>query len=403
MRKVLIIAWNALSRLFRDKKALITLLLMPMVLIGILGSALGTMMDGGGFPAFDVIIVNADQDAKPAMPPNTPAAILEKVPATNLGKLLTDDVLRSDDVKDLIALTTATDLNTAKATVAEGKAVSVIYVPATYSADVLSGKAANIDVYSDPGQQAFADIVEQVVRAFTEQVTTSNLAAHLISHEQSQQVVDQINAGLPKITVAPNGAKPVKAIQYYAAAMAIMFMVMTAFNRAKDILQEQHDGTLSRVLISPTSKATLICGQVLGNMAVLMAQFIILMIGTRLLYRVDWGNWSAAILLGTAFSLAAAGIGTAAAGLFKDPRAADAATGTIGMIFAALSGSMFPLFLFPEGLKLVARFIPNYWALQGFLDQMAGLGTSYLWTPVAVLSAIGVVTAGVGAWRLATK
>jgi len=403
MRKVLIIAWNALSRLFRDKKALIVLLLMPMVLIGILGSALGNMMDGGGINPFDVIIVNADKDAKPAMPPGTPAAVLEQVPATNLGKLLAEDVLLSDDVKEIINLSTSTDLEAAKATVAEGKAVSVIFVPATFSADVLSGKAANIDIYSDPGQQTFADIVDQVVRAFTEQVTTSNLAAHLIGHEQPQQSVEQINAGLPTITVAPSAAKPVKAIQYYAAAMAIMFMVMTAFNRAKDILQEQHDGTLARILISPTTKATLITGQVLGNMAIVTAQFVILMIGTRLLYKVDWGNWSAALLLGIAFAMASAGIGTAAAGLFKDPRAADGATGTIGMIFAALSGSMLPIFLFPEGLKMVARFIPNYWALQGFLDQMSGLGISYLWTPVAVLSAIGVVTAGVGAWRMATK
>ncbi|MDF2630226.1 MAG: hypothetical protein K0R39_4057 [Symbiobacteriaceae bacterium] len=403
MRKVLIIAWSALSRLFRDKKALIVLLLMPMVLIGILGSALGSMMDGGGINPFAVVIVNADQDAKPALPPGAPASMLEQLPATNLGKLLADEVLLSDDVKEIINLTTATDLEAAKATVAEGKTVSVIYVPATFSADVLSGKAANIDVYSDPGQETLANIVEQIVRAFTEQVTTSNLAARLIGHEASQQIVEEINAGLPTITVASSGAKPVKAIQYYAAAMAIMFMVMTAFNRAKDILQEQHDGTLSRILISPTSKATLIAGQVLGNMGVLLAQFVILMIGTRLLYKVDWGAWGPALLLGIAFSLAAAGIGTAAAGIFKDPRAADGATGTIGMIFAALSGSMFPIFLFPDGLKLVAKFVPNYWALQGFLDQMSGLGISYLWTPVAVLSAIGVVTAGVGAWRLASK
>ena len=127
------------------------------------------------------------------------------------------------------------------------------------------------------------------------------------------------------------------------------------------------------------------------------------MVGTRLLYQVSWGNWTASLTLGAAFALAAAGIGTAAAGIFGDPRAADSATGVIGMIFAALSGSMFPLYLFPDGLKMIAKFIPNYWALQGFLDQMSGLGLSYLWLPVAVLSAIGVVTGGLGAWRLASK
>ncbi|HWI52814.1 MAG TPA: ABC transporter permease, partial [Symbiobacteriaceae bacterium] len=174
-------------------------------------------------------------------------------------------------------------------------------------------------------------------------------------------------------------------------------------NRAKDILQEQADGTLARILTSPTNRVQVTTGQILGTMAVILSQFVILMIGTRLLFQVDWGGWYAALALGAAFSLAAAGIGTAAAALFNDPRAADSATGVVGMIFAALSGSMFPLYLFPDGLKMIARFIPNYWALQGFLDQMSGLGLSYLWMPVAVLCAIGLVTGSVGAWRLASK
>ncbi|HWI63526.1 MAG TPA: ABC transporter permease [Symbiobacteriaceae bacterium] len=403
MRKVLIIAWIALSRLFRDRKALITLLLMPMVLIGILGAALGSMMDGGGLQPFDVIVVNEDKEAKPTMPPGTPKEILEKIPATNFGSRFVTDVLGSDQVKEILNVTSESDLTKAIATVSDGKAVAVIHVPATFSADIMNGKASKVNVHADPGNPTRVQIVEQIVRSFTDQVTTGSLAAQVLGPTNTESYMEKSNANLPKVVIAAAGGKRVKAIQYYAAAMAVMFMVMTAFNRAKDILQEKHDGTFARILVSPTSKGTLIAGQILGNMAIVLAQFAILMIGTRLLYQVSWGDWTASLLLGTAFALAAAGIGTAAAGIFNDPRAADSATGVIGMIFAALSGSMFPLYMFPDTLKLVAKFIPNYWALQGFLDQMSGLGLSYLWLPVAVLSAIGVVTAGVGAWRLAAK
>jgi len=403
VRKVLIIAWCALTRLARDKKALIILLLMPMVLIGILGAAIGNMMDGGGLQAFPVVVVNADQPAKMALPPGTPPEVADKLPVTDLGKMFINDILGSQQVKEILEVTTETDLAAAKDLVTAGKAVCALYVPPTFSADVLGGKASAVEIYGDPGDPTRTQLVAQIARSFTEEVTTASLAAQVIGPDQVQQFLHETEEQLPNVTVTTAGTKRVKAIQYYSAAMAIMFMVMTAFSRAKDILQERHDGTLARILVSPTSKAQMIMGQILGNMAIVLAQFGILMIGTKLLYQVSWGNWAASITLGTAFALAAAGIGTAAAGIFDDPRTADALTGVIGMIFAALSGSMFPIYLFPEGLKLVAKFVPNYWALQGFLDQMSGLGLSYLWLPVAILGTIGLVTGGVGAWRLASK
>jgi ABC-2 type transport system permease protein len=403
MRKVWIIAWNALTRLARDRKALITLLLMPMVLIGILGAALNSALSFGKIPTLDVIVVNADKPAKPATPPGTPQAIIDKLPETYLGKLLIDDVLGSEQVKEILRATVETDLEAAKQKVTDGKALSVIYVRPFYSADVLAGKPTTVEVYSDPANPTAATIVEQVVRAFTEQVTTANLAGHVLGPDQAQQFVQETTAHLPKLKQTTPGTKDVKAMQYYAAAMAIMFMVMTAFNRAKEILTDKEEGTLARVLTTPTGRVTLVAGQILGNMLVLLVQFIVLMIGTRLLYKVDWGNWGYALVLGTAFALAAAGIGTAAAGMLNDPKAADAAMGIVSNLFAALSGSMFPLYNFPDGMKLVAHFIPNYWALQGFLDQMAAMGPSFLVTPVLVLSLIGVATGGLGAWRLATK
>lgn len=403
MRKVLIIAWNALTRLARDRQALIVLLLMPMILIGILGAALGSMMDGGGIKPFKVIVVNADQPARPALPPGTPQEIIDKIPTTHLGKHLVADVLSGEQVKAIIEISIETDLAAAKDLVANGKAVSIIYVPPTFSADVLAGKASNIDVFSDPGKPTFGDIVMQITRSFTEYVTTGALAAQVVGAEKAQQFVFDSAKVEPTVKITASGTRRVKAIQYYSAAMAVMFMVMTAFNRAKEILEEKRDGTLARILVSPTTKGQLIMGQILGNVAIVVAQFAILMIGTRLLYQVSWGNWAASITLGAAMALAAAGIGTAAAGIFEDPRTADSLTGVVGMIFAALSGAMFPLYFFPDGLKFIAKFIPNYWALQGFLDQMSGLGLSYLWLPVAVLSAIGLVTGGVGAWRLASR
>lgn len=393
MRKIWVIAWNSLVRTARDKRALVMLVLMPLILVVILGSALKGMMGDGKINPFKVLVVNADQP---------------QLPAYHFGKVLVEDVLGSEEASRVIRISQVDDLDRAKADVAAGKAVAAVYVGPTFTADVLAGRPAAVQLFSDPGEPTKADIVGQVVQGFADAVSFGALAARSLGPEQATRLLAAPNAlfdrsALPQVRETASGARSVSAIQYYAAAMAVMFMVMTAFTRARDVLQERQQGTLARMLASPTGSGAIIAGQMAGSVVVLLAQFLVLLIGTRLLFGVHWGPWLPVLLLGAVFSLAATGLGTAAAGLLNDPKAADAAVGIVGNVFAALSGSMFPLYIFPEGLRTVAKFTPNYWAMQGFLDLMAGVGAASLRLPVAILLAMGLAAGVVGAWRLAVK
>lgn len=404
MRKVLTIAWSNLVRTARNRRALLMLLVMPLVLVAILGTALKGAMHDGTIDPFTVILVNSDLAvSQPAAQPGGPAT------QVHLGQILATDVFGSDEARKIIRLQTSTDLGQAKTAVTAGKAVAAVYVPPEFTASVLAGRPAEIQVFTDAGQPTLADIVTQVVRTFTDSVATAPLAAHVLSPAQLRTLL-QANQGqvfsqkaLPSLREVASGTRPVSAMQYYAAAMLAMFMVMTAFTRAHDILLEREQGTLARLLTSPTDTWTIVAGQMLGSMAVLLAQFAIMVLGTRLVYQVSWGDWRAVIVLGLAFALANTGISALSAGFLRDPKVADALVGVLGNVFAALSGGMFPIYIFPAGLQLLARFIPNYWALEGFLDQMAGVGLRAMALPVMVLTAIGLAGGALGAWRLAAK
>ncbi len=396
MRKVFAIAGNTLLRNARDKKALALMLLMPMILIGILGSALKGMLGDGKINPFKVIVVSYDQPAKPPLPAGAPAAVAAQLPEFHLGKLLIDEVFGSDQAKRIITTVVEQDLAKAKDEVAAGRAYALIQVPANYSADALASKKTTVQVFADPGHPLQSAIVMQIVSSFTEGVTAGVLSGKLVGS-------DVVKGALPKVTELPAGTRSVSAMQYYAAAMAVMFMVMTAFGRAGEIINERQNGTLNRILISPTGKATILAGQALGTITVLLTQFVLLMVGTRFLFGVYWGPLLPSLALGVAFAVATSGIGLATASFLNDPKAADAATGAVGMLFAALSGAMFPIFEFPDVMKMIAKVIPNYWALTGFLDQMSGLGTANAWLPVSILAAIGVCTGLAGTLRLATR
>lgn len=386
MRKILAICQNGLLRMGRDRKTLILFLLMPMLLIGILGVSLGEVMTLGKIQPFTVVLVNED---RPVTPPGAAAL--------NLGAVLVDQVLRSDRAQEVITLATATDLAAARQQVADGQAAAAIYIPADFSAQVLAGKRAEIQLFADPSKPTQAEIVSHILGAFTDQVT-GQVVSTLLGGQGGPVKVE-----LPAIRESQAGARPVGAMAYYAAGMAVMYMLMSALQRSKMILQDREEGTLARILISPTAKWVVLAGQTLATAVLIALQFLILLAGTTLLYGVNWGDWLPVILLGISFAIAAAGIATGMAAIFRDPKAADGAVALLGMVFGALSGSMFPLWLFPASLLKVAKLIPNYWALQGFLDQMAGVGAPYAWPSVSILCIIGVATGALGAWRLANR
>jgi ABC-2 type transport system permease protein len=388
VRKIWTIARYSLIRTVRDRRALILLLLMPLVLTGILGTALNKAMGYEDLKPFPVWVVSEDSPAKPPLPPGAPASAADALPSVHLGQIFIDRVLGDSQVKKIVETRQTLDLAAARAAVAEGKAVAAIHIPSGFSKAVLAGEPAAVDLITDPGQPEKAAIVEQIVRSFSDGVTATRLGAKVPS--------PQID-----LKTTPSGARPVSAVQYYAAAMAVMFMLMTALARAKTILEERQSGTLPRILTSPTSRGEVLAGTALGIAVVLLAQFLVLMIGTRILYGVDWGDWGAALILAAGFCLAATGVGLLAASLIQDVKAADAAVGLVGPLFAALSGGMAPLYAFKGLLKAAAHLIPNYWALQGFLDQMSGLGTA--WLSVGVLAAIGIAAGAIGTWRLAAR
>lgn len=412
MQKAFYTAWNGLSRMARDRQALALLILMPMILIGILGAALNNGFRSGSIQRFDVLLVNEDQGAY----------------GLNLGRILAEQVLGSEPVQELVRVLPAADAAAAREQVAGGAAVAAIRVPPGYTRGQIEGGGPPLVVWSDPGRPWHGEIVAAIVRQFSDGVQAVALSFLLGGIEppalptagggfsppvgagapdQGQELVrqmqEEIGRTMPRVVSVPAGTRSVTALEYYAAAMSAMFMVMTALGRAGELIRERQQGTLPRMLVTPTPRAAIIAGQILGSLAILLAQFGVLYLGTRWVYGVQWGPLPAVLALGTAFGLAVTGIGTAVTAFINDPRAADASIGVVGTLFAALSGGMIPLYAFPPALKAAAHLVPNYWALKGFLDLMSGMGPGAVLQPAAVLAAVGLAAGALGTWRLAAR
>lgn len=406
MRKVLAIVKSNLLRTVRDRKALMMAIVMPLACISVLGAALKGVMANGTIEPFTVIVINADQPAQPPLPEGAPPAVAEQLPTLHFGQIFLNDVLGSEQAREVIEVQEATELEGARQEVAQGKVAAAIYIPPSFTADALAGNPVDMEIYTDPARSLQESITTQIARGFTEGLVIHLLPTRLDPTDlaSAHRLTDAlVKAGEVTLTEVSSGALPVSAMQYYAAAITVMYMLMTSVLRAGHLVEEREGGTLQRMLVSPTNRVSILMGQLVGAVMVPVLQFLVLMLGTHFAFGVYWGPWPSALLLGTAFALAAGGIGLVVAAFVNERKLVDTAGSAVVPLFAALSGAMSPLYLFPDSLRTVAKAVPNYWALQGFLDQMAGFGTSHLWLPVAVLIGVAVLSSVVGVTRLATR
>ncbi|HWJ03638.1 MAG TPA: ABC transporter permease, partial [Verrucomicrobiae bacterium] len=182
------------------------------------------------------------------------------------------------------------------------------------------------------------------------------------------------------------------------AAMGVMFLLFSGIRGMQSIDADRRELTLSRTFASPTTATTYLFGKFFGTVAIAFCQFIILALGTTLLFKVNWGAPLTMLSIALAYSWAVSGMALALASLVTNNQAATGAWSILVQVFSALGGSMIPLAVFPPAMRAIAQFTPNYWGLQGLLAGMQN--GPFPWSSVLALLALGTVTLVVGSFRM---
>ena len=74
------------------------------------------------------------------------------------------------------------------------------------------------------------------------------------------------------------------------AGMMIFYAFFTGTSAAQTILQEEENGTLARLFISPTSTATILNGKFLAGFLMIIVQVTVLLIFSNLVFDIYWGS-----------------------------------------------------------------------------------------------------------------
>ncbi|MEY9975852.1 ABC transporter permease [Lysinibacillus sp. RC79] len=386
--KIFWIAIKDLKLTFFDWKALLILIITPLVLILILGNALaGTFEDNSTIEKFTVAVVHD---------PNQQNEKLLKQVKENAEKFIHIEEMNKQE---------------AKAEVESGEIPVMVLIPEQIT------KSNPIFVQHNVKSELQGKITEQV---FNQVLQGANLIeeAYKIASENSdidlqpvnfqQNGFDEKNRDISEILFKKNSSfedrKTVSSFQYYAAGISVMFILLTGMSGLSSIIEEQKLGTYSRIRTATLSLPSYLTGKWLSTTVTCLLQFIILYLGTSYIFDITWGDHIEGLfLLIIAYIFGIGGIVIFLTTFITTQTMVNIFRGVGVQIMVLLGGSMIPVQSFPEKLQYAAYITPNYWALNGILDLMGGKNSSDIVFEIIILLCIGLLTFSIGYIRLSKR
>jgi len=384
--KILTIAIKDTLVRFRDRNALVLMLAAPLLISFVMGAAFGNVQ-GSSSPITDipVVLVNAD--------------------AGDLGQTVVDvfTAIKVDESASLFQVTELADKAEALSRLEQGDVRGVVYIPPHFSQRVMaaSGPTVALELYTDPTANVSPGIIRGVVNSLAAQFnmgtvgnvtavtqlaqSASPAAAQLLANpaqlgqilSEESAVWAQQNAGNGRITletaVQGEAGEPLNLLNYFVPSMAIFFLMFAVFAGTRSILEEERNGTLYRLMTTPTSRAEVLLGKIGGTFLTGLLQFVVLVLVSGLAFGVNWGQSPVGVaLLALATVAAATSLGAFVASFARDVNQAGVLGTAVTLVFAILGGNFIDYRQFPGILEIFSKMTINRWSLEGFVELTIG-------------------------------
>ncbi|MGB8251639.1 MAG: ABC transporter permease, partial [Anaerolineaceae bacterium] len=157
------------------------------------------------------------------------------------------------------------------------------------------------------------------------------------------------------------------------------------------LLVEKREGTLPRLLITPTTASQVLTGKMVGSYMTGALQMLILIAASTLLFQLKWGDPLAILILVLASVFGAVGWGMLISALIKTPGQATSIGSAMMLTFGILGGSFFDLGALPGWIRTIAMITPNFWGQEGFLTLALGGVLAEIWKPLLALAVMGLI------------
>lgn len=373
MRTAIRIAAKDLKLRLRDRSALIIGVVAPLSLAFILNLVFGNAFDPTQGIGLEYGVVDLDR--------------------SEISVSFTS-VLEEIEAEGILDLEVFDDLADAASAVEKGEVDSYFLLEPGFGQAVGTSSAATIQVVgnvdSPTSTQIAASIAEQFATgieaaqlaiATTSQLTSSPVTPELIASLQNPQSA-AFSYRLDDISTATRQLDP---STYLAAGMAVFFLFFTVGFGVLGLLEEERQGTLTRLKAAPIARVSIVGGKAILSFALGIISMFVLVVATQLLMGATWGAPLGVALLVIAGVLSAVGIIGLVAAVAKTPEGAENMSSIIAVILGMLGGVFFQIGQGDDLLSRLTFITPHAWFMRGLADLADGAP----WT--AALPATGAI------------
>ncbi len=357
----------------RDSAAFLGLIVAPLALSLALGAAFG----GGGTSGVPTVVVDLDGAG-----------------GGRFGPLIAG-ALSSDQLSSLIGVTRADDAATARATVDDGGASSRSSsggperpgdgdggrsglarrglwparprISAQIVRGVVAGVLAELVAGSTAARVTLASLVEGGYLDPADLATRGGAIGEAAAADARDSAAIAVEAATGEPVEAGVSFGDV-----FGPSMAVLFLMFATTMGGRRILDEREGGTLSRLLVTPTTAVQVLGGKLAGIAAGGLLQMTILLAAMTLLFGLAWSSLPGVVLLTVALVLAATAWGILIAAWARTAGQAATAGTAITLIFAIVGGNFLPRANMPEPLRTASLLTPNAWGIDGYGALLSG-------------------------------
>ena len=330
-----------LALLLRDRGALISMFVLPLIFIGVFGSMFKFGPQAGSPQKIGVW--NEPGDAR--------GAAMRASVATTPGFIVVD--MASADA--------------ARAAVADQRVAAALVIPRDFAP--AEGRPVELSIDGAAPVQVRGPIEGALMGAVVRTLIpmTPELARAL-----SQPLV---------VKTPPQLAKPQEHLSGFQVSVpgnAVLFAFFIALTVAMSFSEEKRTGTWRRQLASPVSRATMLFAKLVPYYVISLLQMAFLFgVGAAVFGMRVSGSLPAFFAVIAATSLCAVSLGLLLASFGGSEKQLGSIGSVITLVMGLIGGCMIPRLVMPEFFRTVGNAVPQSWSLDGYYALLVRTGTGF--------------------------
>jgi len=386
MPAALTIAGKDLRQRLRDRSAIMLAIVVPLVLAAIFSMLFGPSATPR---EFRYAIVDGDR--------------------SEISQGFAADVLGGLEEADVASVVPRENEATARRQVRDGDLDAAFLVPPGFAAGVQGEQPVDITIVGSPDSVTATSVARSVARSYAEGLNAVRVAVAALGAEgvrlapaDIEQVAEQTVHGAAPLTLTDVSAdaRVLDAKTYFAAGMAVFFLLFTVQFGVSSLVDERAEGTLSRLLAAPVRRRSILVGKLLTSVVLGVVSLTVLVVATSLLLGARWGNPVAVAALVLCGVLAATGITAVVASAAKTAEQAGSWQAVVAVSLGLLGGAFFPIQQSGSLMATLSLVTPHAWFMQGLADTSGGGGLAQVLPACVALLAMAAATGAVALSRI---